>query len=257
MNPERFEEVRKAVILEERKRDGIGVLKEKTLHSVLKRYYEPAQENHEIKIGDFVADIVGEHGIIEIQTRNMGRLVKKLEQFLKVCPVMVVYPVLSEKYLIWLDEETGETTKKRKSPKRGTIAEGIAQLYPLRQFLSNPNFTFCVVLLSGNEIRYLNGWSRDRKRGSSRCDFVPTGLLGEYRFSAAEDYLCVLPESMPETFTAKELGKAVALSGRKLYSLIHVLESLSLLEKLPKVGRAYPYRFTAREQNIEKEIGDL
>ena len=49
---------------------GIGTLSEKTLHSVLKNYFEPFSENHEIKIGNYVADIVGENGIIEIQTRQ-------------------------------------------------------------------------------------------------------------------------------------------------------------------------------------------
>ena len=59
---------------------GIGTLSEKTLHAVLKRYYEPYGDNHEVKIGGYVADIVGEHGIIEIQTRNFDRLRKKLEE---------------------------------------------------------------------------------------------------------------------------------------------------------------------------------
>ena len=251
MNRERFERACESALQQERDRDSIGVLREKTLHSVLKYYYEPAEENHEIKIGGFVADIVGEHGIIEIQTRNLEKLVPKLEQFLKVCPVTVVYPVLAEKYLIWLDEETGETTKRRKSPKRGTVAEAVSQLYPLRQFLSHPNFTFCAVLLSGNEIRSLNGWSRDRKKGSSRYDFIPTGILEEYRFFAPEDYRGLLSGAMPERFTAKEFGEALSLDGRKLYSLIHVLESLSILEKLPKEGRAYPYRICSAEETKE------
>ena len=49
-----------------RGQNGIGTLGEKTLHAALKAYYEPDAESHEIKIGRYIADIVGENGIIEI-----------------------------------------------------------------------------------------------------------------------------------------------------------------------------------------------
>lgn len=238
-------------------KDGIGVLREKTLHAVLKYYFEPAQDNHEIPIGGFVADIVGENGIIEIQTGNLEKLQKKLEQFLKVCPVTVVYPVFGEKYLLWLDERTGETTKKRRSPKRGTLAEAVSQLYPLRKFLDCPNFTFYVVVLSGTEIRYLNGWSKDRKKGSSRCDLIPESILDEVAFKSRDDYRGLIPNELPDKFTVKQFGKAISVKGRKAYSLIHILECLRLVEKLPKEGRSYPYRLCSLENNAEEQIGDL
>ena len=37
--------------------NGIGTLREKTIHSVLKYYYAPDPVYHEIKIGSYVADI--------------------------------------------------------------------------------------------------------------------------------------------------------------------------------------------------------
>ena len=36
---------------------GIGTLSEKTIHAVLKNYYEPNIDYHEVVIGKFVADI--------------------------------------------------------------------------------------------------------------------------------------------------------------------------------------------------------
>ena len=64
-----------------RGQNGIGTLGEKTLHAALKAYYEPDAESHEIKIGRYIADIVGENGIIEIQTQSFDKLRKKLEAF--------------------------------------------------------------------------------------------------------------------------------------------------------------------------------
>ena len=101
MDREKFRNACDKVINHERQRNGIGTLGEKTLHAVLKNYYEPFGENQEIKIGGYVADIVGENGVIEIQTRNFNKLLKKLEAFLEFCDVTVVYPMPALKYLRW------------------------------------------------------------------------------------------------------------------------------------------------------------
>lgn len=52
--------------------NGIGTLREKTIHSVLKYYYAPDSAYHEIKIGSYVADICVDGEIFEVQTQ-IGR----------------------------------------------------------------------------------------------------------------------------------------------------------------------------------------
>ena len=79
---------------------GIGTLNEKTLHAVLKCYYEPCTARHEIQLGRYVADIVSETGIVEIQTRAFHKLRDKLRYFLSISDsVTVVYPVPHIKWL--------------------------------------------------------------------------------------------------------------------------------------------------------------
>ena len=64
----------------------------------------------------------GEDGeIIEIQTRQFNRMRGKLQAFLPLYPVTIVYPIPYEKWLIWIDEDSGELSKKRKSPKRDPL----------------------------------------------------------------------------------------------------------------------------------------
>ena len=107
MDQIRFQQACRKIMDNPRARNGIGTLSEKTLHAVLKEYFEPFEDSHEVRIGGYVADIVDESGIIEIQTANLGKLRKKLEAFLKVCDVTVVYPMIGLKYLRWLDEHSG------------------------------------------------------------------------------------------------------------------------------------------------------
>ena len=57
IDTERFERARGRVIGIERQRLGIGTLSEKTVHAVLKNYYAPDEDMHEIPIENFVADI--------------------------------------------------------------------------------------------------------------------------------------------------------------------------------------------------------
>ena len=93
MDKQRFINALNEVQSGEQMQNGIGTLHEKTMHAVLKKYFEPYSDNHETKIGEYVADIVGEHGIIEIQTRAFERLNKKLAAFLEYARTTVVYPV--------------------------------------------------------------------------------------------------------------------------------------------------------------------
>ena len=50
----------------DRKRSGIGTLSEKTVHAILKNYYEPDEEKQEIPIENSVADIFSDGGIMEL-----------------------------------------------------------------------------------------------------------------------------------------------------------------------------------------------
>ena len=71
---------------------GIGTLSEKTLHAVLKLYYEPDEDKHEVAMSGYYADIYNDKGIIEIQTRQLNKLRDKLSVFLQDYHVTVVYP---------------------------------------------------------------------------------------------------------------------------------------------------------------------
>jgi hypothetical protein len=65
--------------------------------------------------------------------------------------VTVVYPVARTKWLVWIDEETGAVTKKRKSPKLGRPYEILRELYRIKPLLKNNNLRFCIVLLDIEE----------------------------------------------------------------------------------------------------------
>ena len=137
-NQERFEQAKQKIIGIDRQRLGIGTLSEKTVHAILKNYYEPDEDRQEIPIENYVADIYSDGEIIEIQTRHFNKLRDKLQTFLSLYPVTVVYPIPREKWLIWVDEESGELSKKRKSPAKGNPYVAFVEIYKIKMLGINP-----------------------------------------------------------------------------------------------------------------------
>lgn len=242
MDKLKFKEACDKIISQNRKQNGIGTLGEKTLHAVLKCYFEPHEDNQEISLGGFVADIAGENGVIEIQTRNFNALRKKLELFLEFCDVTVVYPIPQIKYLSWLDTDTGEIVSKRKSPKKGSIYDSIKELYKIKYTLDNPRMNLCFIMLELEEIRYLNGWSKDKKKGSTRCDRIPIDILDKIYIHTSEDYKIFVPENLPKEFTSLDFSKCAKIRRDVAQTTLNILCYMNITEKIGKSGRTNIYR---------------
>lgn len=225
---------------------GIGTLGEKALHAVLKEYYRCGMDT-EVKIGRYVADIASGDHIIEIQTGSFTPLRSKLEEYLKDHAVTIVYPIPYKKQIVWIDTQTGDTTNAHKSPKKGTSADAFLELCRIRDYLTNPNLRLILAFVDLTEYRYLNGWSRDKKRGSVRCDRLPSALAGELHFTSAEDYTMLLPPSLPITFTAKDLAHAAGIrtGTRRLSAATSVLRAVGAITSCGRDGKAIIYRRNA------------
>lgn len=223
---------------------GVGTLNEKTIHAVLKHYYAPNTLYHEIKIGNYVADILIDGQILEIQTRNFNTMRKKLDAFLPHYDVTIVYPIAYTKWLCWINDETGEVSSKRKSPKKGTIYSIIPELYRIKSYLTHPNLHFILTFINVEEYRLLNGWSQNKKRGSSRHDGIPTELIGEIHLHSLEDYDQLLPSDLPPVFTTKDYMKHAKVSQKVAGTALNILYYLGLVIRTGKKGNAFLYERT-------------
>lgn len=236
-----FEQTCDKIIDSKREGSGIGTLGEKTVHAILKNYLVPDPSCHEKKVGSFYADILDENGIIEIQTRNFDKLRKKLEAFLELFPVTIVYPIPHTKWLRWINEETGEISAPRKSPKSGTPYMIFPELYKIKNYLLHPNLRLHIVLMDLEEYRLLNGWSRDRKKGSTRNDGIPLGLVNEVIIHNPYEYHKLIPDNLPETFTSKDYQRASKLRQKDAITALNILNHVGAVKRIGKKGRAYLY----------------
>ena len=219
---------------------GIGVLSERSMHRILKLCIEPREEFHEVKLLGSVADIMNGERVYEIQTKAFARLKPKLEKFLPHYPVTVVYPLVYEKYIRWIDKETGETSTRRKSPKRSTVFDSFYELYNIREFLCDKNLTVKLVLLNVEEYKYRVSIKGRRKR-SERLEQIPTSIVREVDLSSPDDYRIFIPDGLAPRFCAADFNRAVGKGFSYGYSGISILRSVGLVSDGVKEGRKTLY----------------
>lgn len=241
MNQDRFESAKQKIIGIHRERNGIGTLSEKTLHAIVKNYLEPDDNYHEIPVNGYVADIYHNGSIIEVQTANFNKLRPKLSVFLNDYEVTIAYPIPYIKWLGWIDVETGEQGKLRKSPKKGNPYEVFIQLYKIKQFLNNPNIRFKILMINMEELRLLNGWSYNKKRGSTRYDRIPKELVDEIDIEKVEDYIRFVPIGLSDEFTVKDFAKEAGINENLARLCLNILTYTKAVVRVGKVGNSILY----------------
>lgn len=224
-------------------RFNIGTYKEKNLHRILKQYCAEEGCQLEVPVAGFIADVQGEAGIYEIQTSGFANMRDKLEAFLPLYPVTIVYPVAQLKWISWIDPDDKTIAPRNRSPKKGRPFDVIPELIYIRPYLTHPNLTIRVMLLEIEEYRFLDGKrSLSRKRGSHCYERMPLDLFGIYDFHTAADYAAVLPDTLGQPFTAKELIQAVKYRGHDTTAVLRVLETAGAIVRDGQRGRAFLYR---------------
>ena len=243
MDPELFKKAKEQMLGKFQGERGIGTLSEKSVHSVLKFYYAPDEKYHEVPIGTHVADACVDGEIYEVQTRQFYRMNDKLKEFLDGfgMEVTIVYPVSVENTIFWIDPETGEVTpgKTAKTPKK--IYKVFRELYGIRDFLDNPKLHLAVPLLKTEDYRLLDGFGKEKKKRATKTDRVPVELKEELHFDRIKDAISLLPEDLPEEFTAAEFGKKTGLGANDGGVALLLFYRLGVLDR-EKQGRGYLYK---------------
>lgn len=227
--------------LKEHERFNIGTYKEKQLHRILKRYFEPDPTYHEVSYAGYIADIKRERNVTEIETSGFSGLGDKLNAFLPECRVNLVYPVPYIRYISWIDPESGDISKKRRSPGKRSVYDALFEMIRIRPYIAHPNLCVTAALLEVEEYRMLNGWSRDRKKGSERYERIPTDICKIVAFQTNRDFADSIPQECRGEFTVAEFSAAARVTARTAQAVVRVYEERGIVRRTGKRGRAYLY----------------
>ncbi|MDL2215994.1 hypothetical protein LJB77_02945, partial [Ruminococcaceae bacterium OttesenSCG-928-N02] len=171
-----------------------------------------------------------------------SKLKNKLDAFLPLAPLTVVYPVAAVKWVRWLDTQTGELTDPRRSPKKGMCADVLHELVYIKDYFHHENLRFMVPLIEVEEVRLLNGWGAAGKRGAHRAANYPIALLDVQHIAGAKAFKNLLPPGLTRPFTAAQLAKAMQRGphfGTRAANALRAMGSIQQVGKAP--GGAYLY----------------
>ena len=210
---------------------------EYSLHNGIKEWYSVASSEVEVKVEDFIVDVVNQDGLlIEIQTKNLSAIKKKLKKLVLANEVRLVYPIAKIKWIVHVTD-SGEVIRKRKSPKKGRITDLFGELVHLPSLMNHENFSFEVLLIEEEETRCNDGKGSWRRKGVSTKDRKLLKVFESVIFEDKADFLKVLPDDLDEFFTNKILAKKMGVSLRLAQKITYCLRKMNVLTIVGKKRR--------------------
>ncbi len=222
-------------------RYNIGTYKEKTQHLLLKLFYEPCRDYHEVPFEGYVADILNSKGITEIQTVGFRNLFGKLTVFLKSHPVTVVYPVEERKRTCWIDPDTGEISVGRYRTYSKAKYKLLSELLSINELFDAENLEIHIVSMAVSSNKALDGYGPQKKKRATKLDTVPEELLDITYIRGIDDIRDLIPFERGERLFLKDLSSALGLKRRNLWKASKFLMEIGIMSPVDKKGNSIIY----------------
>ncbi len=220
---------------------GINTYNEKSLHRILKALYCADRTCYEAPVGPYIADILEDGQITEIQTGSLYPLQKKIAYYLSGTEykVRIVHPMICQKRIIRVQCESGEVLRDRVSPKHKGAKDILPELMWLGECFACDRLTVELVMISATERRFSDERVRHRKSGAYDSITLPDSLRDVYTISSSDDVRALIKGELLEKkdgFTAATFGRAMGFSGRRNYAALAALVNMGILVKTKSEG---------------------
>jgi hypothetical protein len=210
---------------------------EYSLHTEIKEWYKVSGDELEVKVEDFIVDIVRDKLLIEIQTGNFSAVKKKLIKLLlnKNNQVRLVYPIAKLKWIVHVSG-SGEFVRRRKSPKKGKLIDIFYELVHTPSLIKDRNFSLEVLLIEEEELRCNDGRGSWRRRGVSVKDRKLLKVFDRIVFEDSRDFQMFLPKELDDYFTNKVLALKLGISVKLAQKITYCLRKMSAISIADKKG---------------------
>lgn len=222
----------------------IGTLNEKSIHSFIKDYIEPDKQYQEVKVGSYIADIKKDNHIYEIQTQQFKKLLPKLKYYISNSyNTTIVYPVIQQKYINWINPDTQQIVERRKSSHKGVIQDIFKELYWIVSYIENPLVELQIILIDVEEYKLLDGYGQNLKRKATKIDKVPTTVKEIIKIESVSDLEVFIPNTLKEKeFTSADYIKHTKCNKRWVSSGLKMLREYNIIRIVRKEGNKFVYK---------------
>ncbi len=217
----------------------IRTIRESSIHATLKRIYEEPGDQIEKSVDKYVIDIVRGKLLIEIQTQNFSTIRKKLENLIQNYRVLLIHPIIQDKWIINLDSIRKNILRKRLSPEHGSILNIFKELIYISDLISNPNLILEIILIQAEEIRVSDGFGCWKRKGWSIHDRKLLKILDHKIFSNPKQFLDFIPDEIKIPFSNIILANCLNISIKLARKMTYSLRKMNLLKVNQKVGNSY------------------
>ena len=214
---------------------GIALLNERSLHSSIKEQYLLPGDMFEVKVDNFIIDIVRDNLLIEIQTKNFSSIGKKLRRLVDKHNVLLIYPIPMEKWIVRLAASGDEIISRRKSPKKGKLIHLFDELVYMPDLINEENFMMEVLMIREEEIRCEDGQGSWRRKGVSIKDRILLDVVEKTRFENNSDFLKFVPKDLTQPFTNKSLAECSGIAVHESQKITYCLKKMGAIKKVGKI----------------------
>jgi len=200
----------------------------------LKRWYARPGDQLEAKVDGFIVDIVRDGLLIEIQTRNLAAMRRKLHTLLERHPVRLVYPIAKEKWIVRKTGSGKQVIGRRRSPKVGRLSDLFEELVSIPDLINHENLVLEIAVIQEEEIRHTDGRGSWRRKGQSVHDRKLLQVLETVTFEKKEDFLCFLPDGLEQPFSNQSLTERIGGSIHATRRMTYCLKKMGVIQQ---VGR--------------------
>lgn len=217
----------------------IGTLKESSLHAKLKTIYNEGTGKIEKQVDKYIIDSVRNELLIEIQTKNFSSIRKKLETLIKNHRVLLVHPIIQDKWITYQDVRNNKISKKRLSPKHGSFLEIFHEMIYISDLISNPNLILEAILIQAEEIRINDGLGSWMRKGWSIDDRKMIKIIDRRLFSNPKHFLNLISPFINSPFTNQNLSNSLGITLKLARKITYSLRRMNILEISEKIGNTY------------------
>ena len=223
---------------------AIGGLNETHLHEQLKHLYAGVGGRTEQDVDGFIVDVVRDEEIVEIQTRGLGRLRRKIETLGEHRRIRIVHPIAIETLITRLSAG-GEITSSRRSPRHGRVEEVFREVASIADLLPHRHVVIEAALVRVVETRIDDGQGSWRRRGVSIVARQLGAVVAVHELCGADDYLALLPNGLNTRFSNTDLMRTGNLRYRDAQPMTSSLRKMGLLRVVGASGRERVYERVA------------
>jgi len=234
---------------------------ETSLHAALKHWYTRSSTGVlEEYVDGYRIDIVVDDTLIEIQTRSFAKIKAKLYHLVENHPLRLVYPTPQEKWIVRVDPVSRQVIDRRRSPKKGRIADVFSELVSIPGLVAHPNFTLEVLLIRAEEVLTPAGSTHDghqsgrrpswRRKGWQVADRILLEVIQSHVFTHPDDFLSLFPSTLDDPFTARDLARHSSMPLRLAQKMVYCARKMELGQLVEPRRRGWLYcRGTAYQSN--------